>query len=335
MDIGGANLKAADGRGWCQSMSFALWREPERLSSALAEMLRMAPAHDGVAVTMTGELADCFETKAAGVESILTAVSEAITIVGQHSTLRVYRTDGVLVEMSVARREPLAVAAANWRAIAEFGGRYVTARAALILDLGSTTCDLIPLVDGRPAAQGRTDPDRLVHGELVYTGVVRSPVCALVSELPWRGSMCRVAQEVFATTRDAYLLLADVSESGNDTYTADGRAATRPFAHDRLARQICADRTLFGMADALAAAAVVKQAQLALLAEALTQLRGAGTAEVSQVVVSGQGEFLLRELLAAEMPYAEIISLAERLGPGASQAAAAHALAVLAAERIP
>ncbi len=332
LDIGGANLKAADGRGWCQNRPFALWREPERLSTALAELLRIAPAHDGVAVTMTGELADCFETKSAGVDWILNALTAAMEAIGMHSTLRVYRTDGSLVEMSVARREPLAVAAANWHAIAAFACRHVTARAALLLDLGSTTCDLIPLVDVRPAAQGRTDPDRLVSGELVYTGVVRSPICALVSELPWRGSMCRVAQEVFSTTRDAYLLLEDVPESGGDTNTADGRAATCHFALDRLARQICADRTMFSMADGLAAAAVVKQAQLALLAEALTQLRGAG-AEVSQVVVSGQGEFLLRELLAAEMASAEIISLAERLGPDASQAAAAHALAVLAAER--
>ena len=333
LDIGGANLKAADGRGWCQNLPFALWREPERLSAALAELLRIAPDVDGVAVTMTGELADCFETKAAGVERILSAVREALEMVGKRSPVRVYRTDGALVELSAARDEPLLVAAANWHAIAEFGGRYVTARAALLLDLGSTTCDLIPLVDGEPAAQDRTDPDRLVSGELVYTGVVRSPICALVRELPWRGRPCRVAQEVFSTTRDAYLLLEDVPESASDTNTADGRPATHSFAHDRLARQICADRTLFGMADALAAAAAVKQAQLALLAEALTQLRGAGTAEVSQVIVSGQGEFLLRELLAAEMPNAEILSLAERLGPGASQAAAAHALAVLAAER--
>lgn len=333
LDIGGANLKAADGRGWCQSMSFALWREPERLSAALAELLRSAPAHDGVAVTMTGELADCFETKAAGVDSILTAVSETIAAVGNGSTVRVYRTDGGLVEMTAARAEPLAVAAANWHAIAQFACRHVTADKAILLDLGSTTCDLIPLIDGRPAARGRTDPDRLVSGELVYTGVVRSPICALVRDLPWRGRMCRVAQEIFSATRDAYLLLGDVPESASDTNTADGRAATRPFAHDRLARQICADRTLFSMADALAAAAAVKQAQLALLAEALAQLRGAGRAEVSQVVVSGQGEFLLRDLLAAEMPKAEIISLAELLGPDASQAAAAHALAVLAAER--
>jgi probable H4MPT-linked C1 transfer pathway protein len=282
---------------------------------------------------MTGELADCFETKAAGVDSILTSVSEAVEVVGKRTPVRVYRTDGTLVERLAARAEPLLVAAANWHAIAAFACRYVVARSALLLDLGSTSCDLIPLVEGEPAARGRTDPERLASGELVYTGVVRSPICALVRELPWRGGQCRVAQEVFSTTRDAYLLLEQTPECATDTNTADGRAATRRFALDRLARQICADRTLFNMDDALAAVAVVKQAQLALLREALAQLCRAGGAEVSQVVVSGQGEFLLRELLAAEMPKVEIVSLAERPGPGPSQAAAAHALAVLAAER--
>jgi len=332
LDIGGANLKAADGRGWCHSTPLALWREPERLSAALAELVRSAPDHDGVAVTMTGELADCFVTKSAGVDSILTAVSEAIETIGDRSTVRVYRTDGALVELSVAREEPLAVAAANWHAIAQFACRHTTAGKGILLDLGSTTCDLIPLVDGRPAARGRTDPDRLVSGELVYTGVARSPLCALVSELPWRGRMCRVAQEVFATTRDAYLLLGHVPDRASDTNTADGRPATRHFAHDRMARQICADRTMFSMADALAAAEAVKQAQLALLAAALRQV-SAEAGDCEQVVISGQGEFLLRELLAAEVPRAEIISLADRLGPDVSQAAAAHALAVLAAEQ--
>ena len=332
LDIGGANLKVADGRGWCRSLPLALWREPGRLPTALAELLQSAPAHDSVAVTMTGELADCFETKAGGVDAILTAVSQAIETIGNRSAVRVYRTDGALVEMSAARAKPLAVAAANWHAIAQFACRHVTAGKAILLDLGSTTCDLIPLVDGRPAARGRTDPDRLVSGELVYTGVVRSPLCALVSELPWRGRQCRVAQEVFATTRDAYLLLGHVPESASDSNTADGRPATRHYAHDRLARQICADRTLFNADDAQAAATTVKQAQLALLTAALRQV-SAAAGDCEQVVISGQGEFLLRELLAAEMPNAEIISLAERLGPNASQAAAAHALAVLAAER--
>jgi probable H4MPT-linked C1 transfer pathway protein len=335
LDIGGANLKAADGRGWCRSTPFALWREHLRLSAALAELLRIAPDGDGVAVTMTGELADCFETKAAGVESILTSVTEAIKAVGERTPVCVYRTDGALVELSNAREEPLLVAAANWHAIAAFACRYVTARAALLLDLGSTTCDLIPLVDGEPAARGRTDPERLASGELVYTGVVRSPVCALVHELPWRGGQCRVAQEVFSTTRDAYLLLEQMPESATDMNTADGRAATRHFALDRLARQICADRTLFSSYDALAAAAVVKQAQLAILSEALQQIRAVDAMEYSQAFISGQGEFLLRELLAAEMPGVEIVSLAERIGRGASQGAAAHALAVLAAERSP
>jgi uncharacterized hydantoinase/oxoprolinase family protein len=129
------------------------------------------------------------------------------------------------------------------------------------------------------------------------------------------------------------LLLGELPESVDDTHTADGRPATRGFAHDRLARQICADRTMFDAADALAAASAVKQAQLALLAEALRQLRASTASDFDGVVIAGQGEFLLRQLTVAELPRAEIFSVAARLGPQASGTAAAHAVAVLAAEQ--
>ena len=39
VDIGGANLKAADGRGWAQSVPFALWRDPQGLAEALAALV--------------------------------------------------------------------------------------------------------------------------------------------------------------------------------------------------------------------------------------------------------------------------------------------------------
>lgn len=331
LDIGGANLKAADARDWCKSVPFPLWREPNRLAAAVEELIRSGPAHQGVAVTMTGELADCYATKADGVAAILTATQQALTALDDRAPLRVYTTAGRFVEIEVAREQPLSVAAANWHALARFACRFISADAALLLDLGSTTCDLIPLVERRVAARGRTDPERLAYGELVYTGVVRSPVCALLRELPWRGGMCPVAQEVFSTTRDAYLLLEELPEC-DDLSTADGRPATRPCARDRLARQICADRTMFAASDALAAAQSVKQAQLTLLTDALSHLRATIGPGLSQVIVSGQGEFLLRRLVARELPQVDVISLTARLGPQASAAAAAHALAVLAAE---
>ncbi len=74
LDIGGANLKAADGRGWAHSVPFALWRNPQGLIGALAALVETAPAAERLAVTMTGELCDCFRSKAEGVRHILAAV---------------------------------------------------------------------------------------------------------------------------------------------------------------------------------------------------------------------------------------------------------------------
>ena len=52
----------------------------------------------------------------------------------------------------------------------------------ILLDMGSTTTDIIPIESGRVRALGRTDPDRLATGELVYSGALRTPVEALVRE---------------------------------------------------------------------------------------------------------------------------------------------------------
>ena len=40
--------------------------------------------------------------------------------------------------------------------------------------MGSTTTDLIPVAAGQPASCGFDDAERLAHGELVYTGLVRT-----------------------------------------------------------------------------------------------------------------------------------------------------------------
>src|SRR5262249_27130143 len=142
-----------------------------------------------------------------------------------------------------------------------FAGRFAPRGPALLIDIGSTTSDIIPLRDGVPVPQGLTDPERLATGELVYTGVQRSPICALIAEAPWRGATCGVAQELFATTWDAYLMLGDLPEEPGDEATADGRPATKACAHDRLARMICADRSLFDEQDAVAMSGAVRDAQ--------------------------------------------------------------------------
>src|SRR5581483_10394231 len=178
LDIGGANLKAADGLGFALSEPFPLWQRPAELAAAVTSIIGRAPPSEKLVVTMTGELADCFQTKAEGVSHIARAAQQAA---GDRPVL-VYLVDGSLAPVDEACQQPLLAAASNWHALASFAARYCSGP-GLLVDIGSTTTDIIAFANGAVVAQGQTDPERLASGELVYTGVVRSPVCAVVDAL--------------------------------------------------------------------------------------------------------------------------------------------------------
>jgi len=327
LDIGGANIKVADGLGYAQSYSFAMWRESSQLAQHLRTAINAAPPSERLAVTMTGELADCFETKAEGVAFILKALQAG----SDNRDTHVYLVDGRLVPTQVAIATPRLAAASNWHALARFCGRFASVATGLLIDIGSTTCDIVPLNSGKPNATGSTDTERLLAGELVYTGVERSPICAVVASVPYRGQSCPVAQEVFASMHDAYLVLEKFPDEPARTSTADGKPATRPFARARLARMIAADVEEFNDRDAVVLAQAAATAQVSRLAAAIRQVtRRSGKPQT--VVLSGHGEFLARDALVAAEIDVSIISLAKELQPGISRCAPAHALAVLARE---
>ena len=120
-----------------------------------------------------------------------------------------------------------------------------------MIDIGTTTTDLIPLDSGKVCARGRSDTERLQTGELVYAGVRRTPVCAVASELPFRGFPTGLAAELFASTLDVYLILGEIESEPDNRSTADGRPATIEGARDRLARMVGADRDSFSALDAI------------------------------------------------------------------------------------
>lgn len=328
LDIGGANLKAAwyrPGHAVPHAVSrpFALWRDPAGLSVALADLLRDAafPPAGRVGVTMTGELCDCFPSKRDGVTAILDAVAKAVP-----SPVLVWTIKERFVSLAEARHSPLTVAAANWLALATFAGRLVPHGPALLCDIGSTTTDIIPMLEGRPVPRGRTDPQRLRTGELVYTGTRRTPVCALVSE--------GVAAELFATMRDVYLVLGQVEELSQDQDTADGGPATRAAAELRLARMLGADLETSTPAERHHLAQRALERQRALVRSALAQVADRLAGPMETIVLAGEGERLARHVVQG-CPFlssARLVSLHEELGETASRSACAHAVAVLAAE---
>jgi probable H4MPT-linked C1 transfer pathway protein len=330
LDIGGANIKASDGEACSVSHPFELWKYPEQLNRELAALVEQFDAATALAVTMTGELADCYATKAEGVDRILSSVERA----AGGRQIGVWQTGGEFVTVDDAREPTPLVAAANWHALATWTARLAPSGAGLLIDVGSTTTDLIPLLDGLPAPEGRTDPERLRSGELMYRGVRRTPLCAVAQSIHYRDCEWPLATELFATTGDVWLLSDKLTEDAGDVHTANGRPATRSAAHDRLARQFCSDRDELTLHDATSVAA--------LLAARLTSELKSGIRMIVQrlgralecIVTSGEGEFLIEQAMEQmpELQAARRVSLRSLLGPEHSRAACAFALARLSME---
>jgi probable H4MPT-linked C1 transfer pathway protein len=329
LDVGGANIKAAHSSGVARSMPFELWKQPDQLGGALARLAASMPAAEVLALTMTAELCDCYETKTAGVLAVLAAVEDAVPV----APPLVWGVDSQFHSPDEIRGRPMLAAAANWLALAQVAARLIPEGPGLLVDIGSTTADLIPTRDGYAVPEGRSDTERLQTGELVYAGVRRTPICALATELPHRGKPTGLAAELFATTLDIYLSLGDIPPDPLDDSTADGRPATVDDARDRLARMVGADREGFSLDEARALALAADEALLDRLEIAARRVCAAAGGPPSAVVVAGTGSFLAARLAARIVGAGSpIVRLDEAWGPVASGAACAHALVVLADE---
>ena len=335
-DIGGANLKAAHSEGPAGSIPFEVWKRPEQLSEGLAELASTLPAADGWAVTMTAELCDCFATKADGVRAILGAVNVAAS----GRPVRVWGLDGRFHPVASILERPEPAAASNWLALATVVARSGFGESGMLIDVGSTTTDLIPWRSGAVAVapEKRTDLDRLQAGALVYAGVRRTPLCALATDLPYRGVRTPLMAEVFATTLDVYLTLGDLPPDPFDRSTGDGGPMTIEAARNRLARMVGLDRDDFTPEDASTLAQAADFALVERLVAAADRISFAALEDhPSNVVVAGSGEFLAHRIAEHVVDRGcPIISLNQVWGSEASTAACAHALIrLLASEAAP
>jgi probable H4MPT-linked C1 transfer pathway protein len=249
----------------------------------------------------------------------------------------VWCTDGRFRSRAEVQHRPQLAAASNWLALAEVSARLEPGqgRAGLLIDAGSTTIDLIPLFGGRAVPVGRTDTDRLATGELVYAGVRRTPVCAVLHAARIQGRRTTVAAELFATTLDAYLTLGRIAPDEADLATADGRPATIEHARARLARMVGADRDEFTPKDAAAFALAIHSALLSRLRRAAARVLAVSAITPQFAVVSGSGEFLAHELARRLFPNRSPVSLTKLWGQSASAVACARAVAILAREQVP
>lgn len=244
LDVGGVNIKAASIKvgephrllGFCTHY-FPIWKfGKEKLFDALNQVNKTLGLEcDTVALTMTAELSDAYQTKREGVEHIVDTVQR----VYRGKPIYVLNTSGSFLDPESSIKSPLEVAGANWIATAWLAGKLLSS--CVMIDVGSTTTDIIPVVKGRVAAKGKTDLERLQSGELVYTGALRTNLAALARRVPVNGVLTPLSAEYFASTGDVHLILKHISEDEFTVETADGRGRSIGEAYARLARIVCAD----------------------------------------------------------------------------------------------
>ena len=298
-DLGGAHLKAVqlDGAGRVMAVvqvPCPLWQGLGHLESAIDAVLGQLPQRAVChAVTMTGELADLFEDRAQGVASLVGCIARRFA----GETIRIYAGAAGMLDPAAALAAAPHVASANWMASAGLAATRFPQ--GLLVDIGSTTTDLVPFRDGRVSAQGYLDHERLALGELVYSGVVRTPAMALARRVPWCGSWVPLMAEHFATTADLYRLTGELPDHADLMPSADGRAKTPAASAGRVARMLGLDGSTADLCAWRRVAEVLAEAQLRTLADAAACIfsRG-GLAADAPILGAGVGRFLAKRLAA-------------------------------------
>lgn len=339
LDVGGAHLKAvlATGVGRVSRVAQVpcpLWKGLEQLHAAIdriREQFDCPPCM--LAVTMTGELVDHFGDRKEGIDRIAETLRDRF---GENEIVYFAGSEGWVLRSGLdglyAR-----VASANWLA----SGSFIATRLkdALVIDIGSTTTDIISIREHRVVNEGHTDPERLHARELVYSGVARTPVFALCSAAPVEERLIPLMNEHFANAADVYRLTGELPSHADTGPTPDGRGRDKISSAIRLARMFGYDAAAKPQDTWKAVAVYVRERQLqAILDACRKQMLRTAPGLDAPVAGAGTGRFLVREIARRlNRPYVDCAGLFEhegvKDGPDAGDCLPAASLASLAYRR--
>lgn len=230
LDIGGANIKIFDGN--YKSFYFPFWKRKDEFKNFIKNLNLKA---DFFVITTTAELADCFKDKKEGINFIIDHIKRVID--GEIFFLS-NDLNFKILNISEARKNLYNIASANFIAT----GKYISEREneGIIVDIGSTTTDIIPFKNKKILSKNN-DLERLQNFQLIYTGVLRTNVATIVKNLKFREKKTKISSEYFSITADVYRILNEIDENDYVVETPDGMGKDIISCKRRLARIILCD----------------------------------------------------------------------------------------------
>ena len=273
---------------------------------------------------MTGELVDLFENRLEGVTAIAATLTDLLGedlwyFCGDNGFKRYQQLDRVDFDK---------IASANWMATGLWTARHIPT--GLLIDIGSTTTDLLLFKDYSLLNRGYTDHERMRYDELLYTGIIRTPAMMMSERAPIRGFWIKPMAEHFATASDIYRITGELEEETDQMPTTDSGPKTWVGSQRRLARLFGLDATELEDDETRHIANYLRDQQLGqILGAVRIQLSRSHIPKSAPIVGAGVGRFLVRDLARfLERPYQDFFDLFPINGPKPSAGIANYAPAV-------
>lgn len=324
LDIGGANTKAAlikfRGLEILESYSFIeyfpFW---EKTLNDIPNMFKRIVKNiiienqfklediNFFSITITAELSDAFQTKREGISTLLTALEQVF----EKEKMFLINNDSKFINFNRVKSDPISVAAANWVSTSLFLGSFVPN--CILIDAGSTTIDIIPILNSVPVAKGKNDVERLINHELIYTGGLRATIPSITHFVPYKEKMVRISFEKFALISDVHRILNNISEAEYITDTADNRSKSLEDCYARIARVICMDLDSISIKDLEVIAQYIYDKQIEIISKEIQEFLSDLTKRLPEfrddpnfVLTGLSADFLIRNTLQ-KMGYNNIL----------------------------
>ncbi|MFX0025396.1 MAG: hydantoinase/oxoprolinase family protein [Candidatus Hermodarchaeota archaeon] len=282
LDIGGANTKAAliqcnelkIQKSFSYIEYFPFWEQnlnqiPNLFKRIIEKLLYKNQIKlkdlNYISITITAELSDAFQTKREGIDIILNSLDKVFN----RDKMFFINTNCEFIKFEKVKNDYLSIAAANWVSTSLFLGKFIPK--CILIDAGSTTIDIIPILDSRPRTVGKTDIERLINHELIYTGALRATIPSITHFVQYKGEKVRISFEKFALISDIHRILNNISEKEYINDTADNRGKSIDHCYARLARIICMDIETITKDDLDKIANNIYQKQLEIIESEISQ----------------------------------------------------------------
>ena len=286
-DIGGAHIKAAKidfkkKTSKTKQLYSPIWKNVNYLKKSIKLIKKKLGKTNYHAITMTAELSDIFPDRKNGVKHIINLSSK---ILGEKNIF--FYSKKNFLKKKLAIKKPFELNSMNWHATASFVSNFFPN--CILVDIGSTTSDIIPIKNKEIISKGVSDYQRLKSNELIYLGVLRTPIQAVERKK-------NLINENFANLSDVYRVLNKIPSTFDLLPTLDSKTKNKHDSARRIARIFGKDYKKNHFLKWKKIAYQIEGEHLKILKSVIKKIEKKNFLKKVPIIGAGIGEFLVKKI---------------------------------------